>query len=712
MHTTVVNHNDQGLGESAATHVDALTHTEAMAALLQSHNSDPSPRASVLPRQVVRWILPVSLVLLILSTLLWLPWQAQHTEATERQEQLIADTLWVEQTVRFQLSRDEQSLQLVASEITAESLSPKKWHERVQVLRRNSREMQRIVWLDADGKQVASTDEISFDVANLSTQAQLALQRARQSHAPQYSQPVPQRGNVTPPAMDYLLPMFRGGRYTGALVATYSIPTVLDEMIPWWFAQDNEIALTDEDDNVIDSRASGGPGRGVYVHSHPLDLPGVNLLLRTNSVKSAPRLLPNLLVGSVIALSLGLLWSLAALWRDINRRLATEDALRKQVAFRSAMEDSLITGLRARDLEGRITYVNPAFCEMVGRPAVELVGSVPPMPYWAPEAMEQYQERFSRILAGNITPQFETTFLRANGERFPVLVFESPLLDHEGTQTGWMGSILDVSERKRIEDLNRQQQEKLQASARLASMGELASTLAHELNQPLAAISSYTTGALNLLASQANAPGPVDASILRAALEKANTQAQRAGHIIRSVHAFVKKREPTREPVSIRAVLDSLLPLIELQARPHFVTVQVNVSRALPPVLADRVMLEQVLLNLTRNGIESMQEVAPEQRLLRITAATDSKLAPNGVLISVVDRGHGISPAVAERLFSPFFSTKAEGMGMGLNICRSMVEFHGGTLTHEPNRQSGTIFRFVLPMQTAQDRLEPGATVA
>jgi two-component system sensor histidine kinase DctS len=569
MHTTVVNHNELAPGGSAAPQRSTRTHTEAMAELLQVHKPDTPSRASALPRQVMRWILPVSLVLLILSTLLWLPWQAQHTEAVERQEQLIADTLWVEQTVRFQLSRDEQSLQLVASEILAENLQPKKWHERVRVLRRNSREMKRILWLDSDGKQVAATDEIAFDVANLSTAAQVALQRARQSRMPQYSQPVPQRGSATPPAMDYLLPMFRGGQYAGALVATYSIPSILDEMIPWWFAQDNEIALTDEDDNVINSRASGGPGRGVYVHRHPLDLPGVNLLLRTNSVKSAPRLLPNLLVGSVIALSLGLLWSLAALWRDINRRLATEDALRKQVAFRRAMEDSLVTGLRARDLEGRITYVNPAFCEMVGRPADALVGSLPPMPYWAPEAMEQYQERFSRILAGDITPQFETIFLRANGERFPVLVFESPLLDDEGTQTGWMGSILDVSERKRIEDINRQQQEKLQASARLASMGELASTLAHELNQPLAAISSYTTGALNLLQSQGDGQRLMDADVLRAALEKANAQAQRAGHIIRSVHAFVKKREPTREPVSVRAVLDGLLPPQNRYERPQ-----------------------------------------------------------------------------------------------------------------------------------------------
>ena len=134
--------------------------------------------------------------------------------------------------------------------------------------------------------------------------------------------------------------------------------------------------------------------------------------------------------------------------------------------------NSLLTGLRARDLEGRVTYFNPAFCRIVGIPAEDLIGKKPPMPYWAPEAMDEYQERFSKVLAGSITPRFETIFQRADGERFPVLVFEAPLMDDTGRQTGWMGSILDVSDLRRVENINRQQQEKLQASARLASMGD------------------------------------------------------------------------------------------------------------------------------------------------------------------------------------------------------------------------------------------------
>jgi two-component system sensor histidine kinase DctS len=375
------------------------------------------------------------------------------------------------------------------------------------------------------------------------------------------------------------------------------------------------------------------------------------------------------------------------------------------------MENSLVTGMRARDLEGRITYVNPAFCAMVGLSAEQILGQKPPMSFWAPEEMAEYQQHPSQVTDGTVTPQgVEMTFQRADGERFPVLIFESPLVDDTGRQTGWMGSILDIADRKRIEELNRQQQEKLQVSARLATMGEIASTLAHELNQPLAAISSYTTGALNLIRNGASQPAGVNPELLMAALEKASTQAQRAGHIIRSVHTFVKRREPSREKVMIQTVIDGVMPLVELQAQQFFVTIQTSVGRNLPTILADRILLEQVLLNLTRNAIESMQNVEPGRRILRIVAEREGReFAQANVVISVIDRGHGIPPEVAERLFSPFFSTKAEGLGIGLNICRTAVEFHGGTLTHADNPFGGTIFRITLPAMVEHGAASPVA---
>ena len=644
-----------------------------------------------------RWLLPLMLVLLFLATLFWLPWQARQMESTERQEQLIADTLWVEQTIRFQLARNEESLRGVGNDISASLLEPDQLHQRLINLLKNGRELRRVVWLDANGATLSSSAGGLLPQAQFAPPSLAAAERARKTRNPQYSQPSTQEDGTFAPGlilMDYHLPLFRGKEYIGSLVETYQISRLLEEMVPWWFAQDNQITLIDLDDKVIARRAAAGPGRGVYTHKRALDLPGASITLVTDSVKSAPKLLPNLLVGSVIVLSLGLLWSLVSLWRHIARRLAAEDALRQQMSFRTAMENSMVTGLRARDLEGRVTYVNPAFCQMVGYPPEELLGKKPPMPYWAPEAMAEYQQRFAQVLAGTVTPQCESIFQRSDGERIPVLIFEAALVDSAGQQTGWMGSILDISERKRAEDLNRQQQEKLQASARLATMGEISSMLAHELNQPLAAISSYTTGALNLLGRSAT---EVDVDLLRPALEQASAQAQRAGQIIRSVHEFVKKREPERQPMAIQTLVDGIGTLIELQARKFSVVIQTSIPSDLPLVRADRMMLEQVLLNLTRNATEAMQDIAPGRRILRIVAGYEPVLAQ--VTVAVIDQGHGIAQAVAERLFSPFFSTKAEGMGMGLNICRTAIEFHGGTLSHAGNPAGGTIFKFALPAQ-------------
>jgi two-component system sensor histidine kinase DctS len=649
-----------------------------------------------------RWLVPVLLVLLFLLVLLWLPWQARQMESNERQEQLIADTLWVEQTLRFELARSEEALATLGADLAADAPPTQEaLQARLAQMFKNGHELRRVAWFDASG-QLQATRGAELPGGGLTQSSREALAMSRTTRTGRYSDAygaTPTRGGL----IDYHLPLYHHGQFAGSLVATYSLQTLLDENVPWWFAQDNALSLLDRDDRVVAQRAAGGPGRGVYTHKRALDLPGAQIALSTDSVKGAPKLLPNLLVGSVILLALGLVLSLAALWRHIARTIAAENALRQQMAFRTAMENSLLTGLRARDLEGRVTYVNPAFCRIVGLPPGELVGRKPPMAYWAPEAMADYEDRFRKVLAGQATPQFETVFQRSDGVRVPVLVFEAPLVDSNGRQSGWMSSVLDITDRKRAEELARQQQEKLETSARLATMGEISSMLAHELNQPLAAISSYTAGALNVLARAKDGGGssqtPLDAGMLKRALEQANTQARRAGQIIRSVHEFVKKREPRREIVTVQHVIDGIRALVDLQARQSYVTLQVECPPDLPPVLADRVLLEQVLLNLTRNAIEAMQDIDRERRVLRIAAAHSEA----NVSVSVIDNGHGIPPEVAERLFSPFFSTKAEGMGMGLSICRTAIEFHGGTLTHAANPEGGTVFTFTL--QQAHDKI-------
>jgi two-component system sensor histidine kinase DctS len=292
--------------------------------------------------------------------------------------------------------------------------------------------------------------------------------------------------------------------------------------------------------------------------------------------------------------------------------------------------------------------------------------------------------------------------MRRNGERFPVMIYEAPLVDGSGRHTGWMSAVLDVTEQRRVEDLSRQQQERLQASARLATVGEMASLLSHELNQPLAAIASYASACLNL-AEQTAQTEPAVPGMLREALQRIGEQAERAGRVIRSVHDFVRRRDQQREVVGCAQLLDAVLPLVRLQARKSGARIEVEQPDPVPQVRCDRTMVEQVLLNLARNGIQAMETDTPlPLRVLRITVA---QRHPRWVEFGVIDQGAGISPEVAARLFTPFYSTRPEGMGLGLSLCRTVVEQHGGALDFDSpvtaksaqNGCPGTRFRFTLP---------------
>src|SRR5574343_1915703 len=196
-----------------------------------------------------------------------------------------------------------------------------------------------------------------------------------------------------------------------------------------------------------------------------------------------------------------------------------------------------------------------------------MVCHTPPMPYWVPEQIDETFAMHQAVLAGMAPPDgFEMTFQRKSGEHFHALVYEAKLIDGNGKHTGWMASVLDITERKRAEELARQQQEQLQFTSRLVTMGEMASTLAHELNQPLAAIASYNTGCLNM-AEQPDC----QVAELRPALEKIGVQAQRAGKIIRRVHDFVRKSEPKRAPCHLGEIIEDCLGFVEAEARKRHV---------------------------------------------------------------------------------------------------------------------------------------------
>jgi two-component system sensor histidine kinase DctS len=439
-------------------------------------------------------------------------------------------------------------------------------------------------------------------------------------------------------------------------------------------------------------------GSRVFVAKQLLDLPGHTMVLRMDSWRGAPDLFPNVLTALVTAMALALVTVLIMLARDMRRRQRVELDLAEALAFRKAMEDSLVTGLRARDNQGRITYVNPAFCEMVGFDAAELIGKGIPAPYWPPEMVDEYGQRQALRLAGNAPARegVESVFMRKNGERFAVMIFEAPLINVMGEQTGWMGAVLDVSEQRRVEELSRASQERLQATARLATVGEMASLLSHELNQPLAAISSYATGSMNLL-QDVTWQNPELADTLSNAIQRIGQQAERAGKVIKSVHDFVRRRDQAREVVTPRALLDDVMPLVILQARKIGVRVVVQCASDLPAVLCDRTMVEQVLLNLSRNAMQAMADDTPHKVLTLAVRPAASNATSRWIEFSVSDVGPGIADGVAEKLFTPFFTTKDEGMGLGLSLCRTVVEQHGGYLGHHPNTPRGTVFSFTLP---------------
>jgi len=672
---------------------------------------------------------------------------------------VVGQTLLVALTLRYEDSRAMERAEGVAASVAQDvrrlamqrlqpiqglrwSAPSSEWTERARALLASTPEVARLERRDAQGRLVSAVDSpLDQPLFGLKSRELLridsdqACASALSTLSPQFSRSyfVPMPGGAGMEVVDACLPEQEAGRVSGYSVATLPLVYLLEAVAP----KDNRYEITFiEADGARLARHGAARGLGLYVARRPLDLPGVVLELKVNDTLGRPGLLPNVTIALVLSLSIALAVVVGLLLRDMRRRSAAEQALAESLAFRKAMEDSLNTGLRARDLDGRITYVNPAFCSMVGFSAAQLIGSgglngaLPP--YWPPERVEEYSRRQSTrrlpspglvstpasaqasTMAGAAaasatgdfasTPAeglpatlqgFETVFMRANGERFPVMIYEAPLVDGEGRQTGWMSAVLDVSERQRNEEVSRQQQERLQATARLATMGEMASLLSHELNQPLAAIASYASGCQNLLRD----PDEHTLSMLREAVTRMGEQAERAGRVIKSVHDFVRRREQQREAIAVRALLEGVLPLVRLQARKSGTRVEVHEDPPGLKVQVDRTMLEQVLLNLTRNGIQAMGPDTPlPERVLQLRV---SRLEPARVQFEVHDRGPGIEPDVAARLFTPFFTTRADGMGLGLSLCRTVVEQHGGTLEHdvpEPGTpRPGCCFRFTVP---------------
>jgi PAS domain S-box-containing protein len=536
----------------------------------------------------------------------------------------------------------------------------------------------------------------------------------------------------------------------------------------------------------------------------------------------------------VSALSVMTAWMLIANWRHTRGRMQTQQALVSETNFRRAMENSMLTGMRAMDLAGRITYVNPAFCQMTGWNESDLVGSSAPFPYWPESDREMLMLRLEDELRGKHTPGgFQVRVKRRDNSMFDARLYVSPLIDALGHQTGWVTSMTDITEPNRVREqlsashqrfttvlealdasisvaplgsdellfankLYRQwfgtqadghlrlvaqaglppnptndestdsvdsfaglptdaladtetesgevfdsalgkwlevrtrylswvdgrlaqmviatditsrriaeeqaatQAERAQNSSRLITMGEMASSVAHELNQPLTAINNYCNGMVSRIKAQ-----QITETDLLGALEKTARQAQRAGQIIQRIRSFVKRSEPNRTLSDVNLMVSEAIELADIELRRRNVRLNHYIAARLPMVLVDPILIEQVLVNLLRNAAEAidMAKRPTSQRLVELRVVPRMLDDAQVLEFSVQDNGNGLAPEVMARLYEAFYSTKADGMGIGLSLCRSIVESHLGRMNGENiyngAQIAGCRFSFWLPLAEA-----------
>ena len=646
------------------------------------------------------WSALCVLLLLLLGALVFLARAYEESRLSRELEQVAADMV---AEIRSDLDRNVQDLQ----RLQAPEPDDEAWLRGATTLLLNKREILRIEWRSADLRirlaqpspfqpflfeqlprsqvqpdvQQACTNALRFGGAAYSTSYFMPLQEGRGQELLEMCLPLPGKD--------------------GYLVMTYGLSDLLGELHNRDAYRSFSVALTESDGTRLAIAGHAARDRNTVAGVHLLELPGSAYSLRVDQARDLKGLRPKALSSTLTLLAVALVGVLGLLGYDVRKRLQTEARLGEALAFRKAMEDSLLTGLRARDMKGRITYVNPAFCQLVGLPPEALIGTSNPAPYWPSDRVDEYLQR----QAGQqpLRQGFEAEYLRSDGTRLPVLIVEAPLINGIGKQTGWMSAVLDLSAQRKIEEQSRASQERLAATAKLAMAGEMASLISHELNQPLAAISSYANGSLNLLQDPEQ-----DCADLRPELEEAMRriaiQAGRAGKVIKSVSDLVRRRERERSAVPPQQLFDGIAPLVQLQARKIGVEVQWDIAPGCPAVWCDSTMVEQVLLNLARNGLQAMPAGDPAPatglRILQLRAEPVPAQAGSGrqwVSFSVTDHGCGLTDEVAQRLFTPFFTTKPAGMGLGLSLCRTVVEQHGGALEHMKHQPRGTRFSFTLP---------------
>ncbi|MEY3631927.1 MAG: hypothetical protein RI937_125 [Pseudomonadota bacterium] len=768
---------------------------------------DPIKLGPLRSSRSMRWILVspivavVALAMLMAATI----WYLTASESNQQQQALIRDVNATQRQIGERLQRAQDEVSGFASQLPVKPTGRdlQRFAENFFV---KHPEVVFIAWLDrsstvrfvstSQGLPTQGFDRLGSPLGRKPSTT--AFEYAMSAKKPHYSGPIRTSNDIE---VDLHVPIIRNGAADGVLVATYSLPSMLLTTIPSEIGGRVAFSLVGAEGERLgqtrsEDTASGGPAYEV-----PLEPMSKQIRLRGFIQRPVSTVYNDVITTLVVGLILFAVISQIVVWRNTRRRLGAEQELAEETAFRRAMENSLSTGMRVIDLEGRIQYVNPAFCRMVGFTAQELTGASPPYPYWPGDSQDQLGRNLDRMMAGESPPSgLPINIVRKDGSRITVRMYTSPLIDQSGQQTGWMTSVTDITEQTRIrqelaqsqerfitvlqaldtavsvaaptptgellfanqaykkwfgnsitdghrylsaaargpwadvrevyseiverwfevrirsiqwvdgravelmvatditqeranQQAQREQHEKLQQTARLVTMGEMASSLAHELNQPLTAIANYTSGAASRIRLAESRGEEIPNEDLIDLLTKTARQAERAGQVIRRIRGFVKRSDPIRRRTDPRTILADSLGLAEIDAREQGIELIQKIPDGLPMLNVDPVLIEQVLVNLVKNGIDAMRGAQRRSLVIEVSLIADQ------MAFSVIDRGHGVPRAIRDRLFDSFYTTKNDGMGMGLNICRSIIESHQGRLWFEDNPDGGCTFRFTLPVQ-------------
>lgn len=652
--------------------------------LLQRHSGGEAARA----RRTALWL--TGLLFLLAASVVALVLYLQTFEFEENLRRRTADAQWLEQGARFHFRRLEDDLQVLAHRTrdAAQSASQGAPADAINagLLLRQPGVVLMHGWLPAEWRGVPPEMQVRLQVdadRQPGNAEMLAIMQevARGLRRPAYAGPLKGVGAGRESVIWLAVPIFDRGVFSGNYLASLSLTKAIDAFIPSWFKDSHVVSLMSEQQMAEAARLEAGPFQAF------LELPGTDLALQVRNTRSDSPMVPRMFFLVALVCLLGMLAAFYALRRDYVKRQRIESALQAQVALRSAMENAVTIGLRAWDRRGRILYVNRAFCRMVGFDPQALLGRGAPLPYWPKDQADELDLIHRDIIAqGTEQSGVEVQFQHRDGHLVDVLIHEAPLNAADGEQLGWMSSVLDISERKRAERMAARQQEKLEASGRLVAMGEVASTLAHELNQPLGALSGFANGLLNRLRS-----GRLSDEELMGVVERMEQLSAKAGRIIQRVSAFARRREMSRQPLEVRAFVRRVVEPLQRQRHSGL-----RLLVPLEPVWieADALLLEHALLNLINNA-----DYWSHQTARAPVVEVEVQCADGQMLLSVSDSGPGVGPEQRDQIFGAFFSGKDDGMGMGLAICRSVVEAHHGRLGVAPSPSlGGACFTIEIPL--------------